>query len=106
MERGIDLNEILIRNKPATFFFRMNSDAMTEAGIYRGDVLVVDRSLRGINGKIVVAVLNGEMLVRRLEQHIRGIRLVPNSRLAPIEVDTSCSEFAVWGVVTFVIHQV
>lgn len=106
MERGIDLNEILIRNKPATFFFRMNSDAMTEAGIYKGDVLVVDRSLRAINGKIVVAVLNGEMLVRRLEQHIRGIRLVPNSRLAPIEVDTSCSEFAVWGVVTFVIHQV
>ena len=106
MERGIDLNETLIRNKPATFFFRMNSDAMTEAGIHKGDVLVVDRSLKAFSGKIIVAALNGEMLVRRLEQNIHKIRLVPNSRLAPIDVDTSCCEFAVWGVVTYVIHRV
>src|SRR6187431_880601 len=63
MERGIDLNEQLIKNKPATFFFRMTGDAMTGAGIFNGDVLIVDRSLKTINGKIVIAVLNGEMLV-------------------------------------------
>ena len=50
MERGIDLNEQLIRNKPATFFFRMNSEAMTDAGIYPGDVLIVDRSIRHDSG--------------------------------------------------------
>ena len=44
MERGIDLNEQLVRNKPATFFFRMNSEAMIGAGIHKGDVLIVDRN--------------------------------------------------------------
>lgn len=59
MERGIDLNEQLIRNKPATFFFRMNSDAMVGAGIYHGDVLIVDRSIKAVSGKVIVAVING-----------------------------------------------
>src|SRR4051794_39818170 len=63
-ERGIDLNEQLIRNKPATFFFRMNSHAMTGAGIFNGDTLVVDRSISHVDGKVVIAVLNGEMMVR------------------------------------------
>src|SRR5688572_31686992 len=67
-ERGIDLNEQLIRNKPATFFMRVNSDAMVGAGIHNGDVIIVDRSLEAKSGKVVVAVLNGEMLVRRLER--------------------------------------
>src|SRR4051795_2838396 len=70
MERGIDLNEQLIRNKPATFFFRMSGEAMTGAGIFNGDVLIVDRSLKTINGKIIIAVLNGEMLVRRFDKTI------------------------------------
>src|SRR6187549_1736029 len=67
-ERGIDLNEQLVRNKPATFFMRMNGEAMVGAGIYHGDTLIVDRSLPALSGKVVVAVLNGEMLVRRLEK--------------------------------------
>ena len=69
MERGIDLNEQLIKNKPATFFFRMKGDAMQEAGIFEGDVLIVDRSLKLANGKIIVAVLNGELLVRRFHKN-------------------------------------
>src|SRR5687767_15973002 len=68
MERGIDLNEQLIRNKPATFFMRMRGDAMTGAGIFDGDTIIVDRSLKADSGKVVVAVLNGEMLIRRLEK--------------------------------------
>lgn len=104
MERGIDLNEQLIKNKPATFFFRMTGDAMAGAGIFNGDVLIVDRSIKTANGKIVVAVLNGEMLVRRLETSINKIRLLPESpRLSPIEVDQQ-SSFNVWGVVTYNIH--
>src|SRR6476660_3473456 len=66
-ERGIDLNEQLIRNKPATFFMRVNSDAMIGAGIHQGDVVIVDRSIEARNGKVVIAVLDGEMLIRRLE---------------------------------------
>jgi DNA polymerase V len=106
-ERGVDLNEQLIRNKPATFFLRVTGDAMIDAGIFNGDVLIVDRSLRAVNGKVVVAVLNGEMIVRRLEKNFNKIRLVPETnKLSAIEVDTSCADFAIWGVVTYVIHAV
>lgn len=105
-ERGIDLNEQLIRNKPATFFMRVNSDAMVGAGIHNGDVIIVDRSLEAKSGKIIVAVLNGEMLVRRLERSFNKIRLLPETKkLAPIDVDPF-AEFVVWGVVTYAIHQV
>ena len=105
-ERGIDLNEQLIRNKPATFFFRMNSDAMVGAGIFSGDTLIVDRSITNVNGKVVIAVLNGEMMVRRLEKTINKIRLVPETtNLSVIEVDPF-AEFAVWGVVLYSIHGV
>lgn len=104
MERGIDLNEQLVKNKPATFFFRMNGDSMNGAGIFSGDVLIVDRSVTNANGKVVIAVLNGEMLVRRLEKTLNKIRLIPETaKLAVIEVDPF-AEFAVWGVVTYVVH--
>jgi DNA polymerase V len=106
MERGVDLNEQLIRNKPATFFMRVNSDAMKEAGIYKNDVLIVDRSVKAVNGKVVIAVLNGEMLIRRLEKNNNNIRLLTEAnKLAPINIDESCEEFAIWGVVTYVIHK-
>ncbi len=104
-ERGIDLNEQLIHNKPATFFMRMRGDAMVAAGIFDGDTVIVDRSLKATNGKIVVAILNGEMLIRRLEKTFNKIRLLPESnKLSPVEVDTACNEFSIWGVVTYCIH--
>src|SRR5258705_4121225 len=68
-ERGIDLNEQLIRNKPATFFFRMKGDAMTGAGIFDDDVLIIDRSLKLADGKVIVAILNGELLIRRYHKN-------------------------------------
>src|ERR1700704_7174066 len=68
MERGIDLNEQLIRNKPATFFMRVKGDAMTGAGIYDGDVVIVDRAVKAMSGRVIIAALNGEMLIRRLEK--------------------------------------
>lgn len=106
MERGIDLNEQLIRNKPATFFFRMNSDAMTDAGIFSGDVLIVDRSIRAVNGKVIVAIFNGELLVRRLQVHIKGVTLAAeNKRYNNIQVD-EFSNYAVWGVVVHSIRTI
>jgi DNA polymerase V len=103
-ERGIDLNEQLIKNKPATFFFRMKGDAMEGVGIFNGDILIVDRSLKLANGKIIVAILNGELLVRRFHKNFSSAFLVPeNSRLKPINL-SEFSDFAVWGVVTYVIH--
>src|SRR4030088_3366564 len=69
MERGIDLNEQLIRNKPATFFMRVTGDAMTGAGIYDGDVVIVDRAVKAMSGRVIIAALNGEMLIRKLEKN-------------------------------------
>jgi DNA polymerase V len=106
MERGIDLNEQLIKNKPATFFMRVNGDSMINAGIHSGDHVIVDRSIKPLNGKIVIAVLDGEMLIRRLEKTMNRMRLIPETtKLSPIEI-SEFSDFVIWGVVTFVIHQV
>jgi DNA polymerase V len=106
MERGIDLNEQLIKNKPATYFFRMKGDAMRDAGIFDNDVLIVDRSLKLAEGKIIVAVLNGELLVRRFHKNFSSAFLVPeNNRYKPINL-AEFSDFTVWGVVTYIIHQV
>src|SRR5882672_4672277 len=105
MERGIDLNEQLVKNKPATFFFRMKGDAMTGIGIFDNDVLIVDRSLKLASGKIIVAVLNGELLVRRFHKNFSSAFLLPaNNRYKNINL-AEFSDFAVWGVVTYVIHQ-
>jgi len=106
MERGIDLNEQLIKNKPATYFFRMKGDAMKEAGIFDGDVLIVDRSVKLVNGKIIVAILNGELLVRRFHKNFSSAFLIPeNNRYKSINL-AEFSDFMLWGVVVYVIHQV
>lgn len=104
MERGIDLNEELIRNKPATYFFRMKGDAMRDAGIYDNDVLIVDRSVRLSNGQVIVAILNGELLVRRFHKNFSSAFLIPeNNRYKPINL-AEFTDFTVWGVVTYTIH--
>ena len=106
MELGIDLNEQLIKNKPATYFFRMNSDAMTGTGINKGDILIVDRSLAVTNGKIIVAVCNNELLVRRLQRTTsHTMLLAENSTYSPV-VFSQFNSNVVWGVVTYVIHTV
>ena len=105
MERGIDLNEQLIQNKPATFFMRVSGDAMIGAGIHEGDVVIVDRSMKATSGRVIIAALNGEMLIRRLDKNFNKIRLIPETtKLSVIEVDLSGADFAIWGVVTYVIH--
>src|SRR4051812_26458399 len=65
IDHSIDLNEQFVSNKPATFFMRVSSDAMADAGIHHGDVVIVDRSIKAVSGKIVIAILHGEMLIRR-----------------------------------------
>jgi DNA polymerase V len=105
MERGIDLNEQLILNKPATFFFRMNGDAMIEDGIFSGDILIVDRSVKATSGKVIVAVLDGELLVRRLQKNFNSVELVAaNKKMSNIQLSAFDDVANVWGVVTCVIH--
>jgi len=105
MEQDIDLNDHLVRNKAATYFFRMKGDAMKEAGIFDGDMLVVDRSVKLAEGKIIVAILNGELLVRRFHRNFSSAFLIPeNNRYKPINL-AEFSDFFVWGVVLHTIHS-
>ena len=104
VEDRIDLNQHLIRHKEATFFLRVKGDSMLGAGIHDGDLLVVDRALDPVDGKIVIAVLDGELTVKRLERKAGRVRLMPeNPAYAPIVVQNA-QDLIIWGVVTNVIH--
>ena len=106
LESRLDLNQHLIRNPSSTFFVRAAGESMMEAGIYDRDLLIVDRSIEKRNRRVVIATLNGEFTVKRLVQDEEGIFLVaenPDFDSIPIRVD---SDFSIWGVVTYVIHEV
>ena len=102
---AIDLNEQLVKNKSTTFFMRVNSDAMIGSGIHKGDVVIVDRSVPSKSGKVIIALLDGEMLIRRLDISEGKKRLIPSTKkLSSIEINDAHT-FYVWGVVTYVIHN-
>ncbi|WP_321531720.1 translesion error-prone DNA polymerase V autoproteolytic subunit [uncultured Desulfuromonas sp.] len=103
-ERKLDLNELCIQKPAATYFVRVQGDSMIEAGIFPGDVLVVDRSLSAQHGDIVIAALNGELTVKKLETS-PNTRLVPmNQHHRPIEIPED-AELEIFGVATSVIHS-
>ena len=93
-------------NKPATYFFRMKGDAMTDAGIRDGDVLIVDRSLKADSGKIVVGSVDGELMVRRFHKTFNKTFLTAeNKKYRAVEIGEFV-RYDPWGVVTCVIHVV
>ena len=105
IEGYLDLNELVVKHPAATFFVRVAGESMKDAGIYPGDILVVDRSLTAASGKIIVACLDGEFLVKRFMPEGATIRLVSaNPRFLDMKIDPEKSDFRIWGVVTYVIH--
>ncbi len=105
LERGIDLNEELIRNPAATFLVRVKGDSMRDAGIHAGDVLIVDKSLLPTDRKIVVAMIDGNFTVKRFRKRGGEVFLeAENPEFAPIKV-TEGQELSIFGVVSYIIHQ-
>ncbi|MCU0847476.1 MAG: translesion error-prone DNA polymerase V autoproteolytic subunit [Spirochaetes bacterium] len=105
VEKKLDFNEYLVKHPAATFCVRVSGSSMTGAGIRSGDILVVDRAVEPSDGRIVVAVLAGELTVKRIMRSRGRICLVSeNPEYGPMEV-TQDSGFEVWGVVTHVIHH-
>lgn len=105
-EGEIDLNTMLVRHPASTFLVRVQGESMIGAGIHPNDVLVVDRSIQATNGKVVIAVIDGEMTVKRLSRRQGRVLLLPeNPSFPPIEISEQ-QAFMVWGVVTSVIHSV
>jgi DNA polymerase V len=102
----IDLNQHLIRDVTSTFIVRVSGQSMVGAGISHGDEIIVDRSLTAVDGSVVVAVLDGELTIKRLQLTKTGVVLrAENPSYDDIVVPT-LSELSIWGVVTRCLHYV
>jgi DNA polymerase V len=103
--RRIDLNDALIRHPEATFVMRASGTAMVDAGIDDGDVLLVDRALVPGHGNVLIAIVEGELVCRRLFQQDGAVRLqAASAGHADVEIDEG-TPLEVWGVVTTVIKS-
>lgn len=106
VSENIDLNKYLVKHPSATFLVRVVGDSMIKAGINETDVLVVDRSIDPKPGRIVIAAVNGELTVKRLNRTHEGVFLMPeNDDYEPIKIEEHDAAM-IWGVVTNVIHKV
>jgi DNA polymerase V len=100
-ERVLNLNVRLIKHPAATFFLLAKGDALLEAGIHHGDLLIVDRSLDPAPGRVVIAVVDGAFTV----QYFERLKKHPASKNSPSDSKSrSENPFEIWGVVTHVIH--
>jgi DNA polymerase V len=105
LDAAIDLNEALIKNKTATFYGRVKGDSMTGVGIDDGDLLIIDKSLKPITGKIAVCFIDGDFTVKRIRIDKDFIWLIAeNKKYQPIKV-TKENDFVIWGIVTNVIKS-
>lgn len=99
LEKSLDINDLLIDNPVSTFFVKVEGDSMEGAKIFSGDILVVDRSVSAVSGKIVVAAVYGEMVVKRLIIKSGQTQLISeNEDYQPIEI-TDNDDCFIWGVV-------
>lgn len=105
VETQLDLNQKLIRNPTTTFLVTVQGDSMQNAGIEKGDILIVDRSQTPQAGDIVIASVYDEVTVKRLKLEQNCLWLLPeNPKYPPIRVDQQ-EHVTLWGVVTATIKQ-
>lgn len=105
LDIGIDLNRDLIRNPSSTFYARVNGESMKDLGINDGDLLIIDKSLDPVDGKIAVCYLDGEFTMKKIKAERDCCWLLPaNEAYQPIKV-TEDNDFIVWGIVIHVIKS-
>lgn len=104
IDQCLDLTQYLVLHPEATFFLRVKGDSMTGAGIHHGDLLIVDRSLETASGRVVVAALNGELTVKRLQRSGNRITLNAENPAYPDITVTDDDDLQIWGVVAHVVH--
>ena len=91
IDRKLDLHEYLVHNEAATFFLRAQGDSMEGAGIHDGDLLIVDRSVEAAHYKVVIAAIDGELTVKRLQRTKGKIVLISNN------LDYSVADIQKWN---------
>ena len=106
IEEDINLNIHLIKNTPATFVIRVQGKSMSNVGIYDGDLLIVDKSLKPKNFSIVIANVNDELVVKNFikEKNLQFLSSCSKNLDDKININPN-SDIFIWGVVTYVIHS-
>jgi len=105
IEGRLDLNTHLVKHPAATFFVRVAGDSMIDAGIHPGDILIVDRSLEPADKKVVIAIVDGDLTVKRIRMKDGKVFLAPeNGNYPNIQLEGDMN-VEIWGVVTNVIHK-
>jgi DNA polymerase V len=105
-EVRISLDQMVVKNKSATFYAKASGNSMIGAGIADGDVLVIDRSLEPANNKIAVCFIDGEFTVKRIKIEKDSVYLAPeNEDFEPIKI-TESNELVIWGIVTYVLKKI
>ena len=100
VDRPLDFNELLIEHPAATFAIRIEGDSMTGAGIFPGDIAVVDRAREPINGSIVLALLDGAFTVKRYRVKDGTVWLQAENPAYPDLQIADGQSLEVWGVIT------
>ena len=103
IDNYLSLNDLLIKREDSSFFIRVVGHSMIDANIYPDDILIVDRSMEAVHGKVVIAILDNELTVKRLD--LSGENPVLKSENPEYPNIPVNSELLIWGVVTSVIHQ-
>src|SRR5690554_1214388 len=106
IDQSIDLNRHLVKHPSATFYGRVKGYSLKNAGIDDGDLMVIDRSLEPVNGKIAVCFIDGEFTAKRIKVTKEEVWLMPdNEDYSPIKI-TEDNHLMIWGIVTHVIKAV
>lgn len=99
-ESPIDFNDLLIEDAAATFVARIKGDSMEGAGLFDGDLVVINRARRPVSGAIVLAILDDDFVLKRLVRSgDQAILRAENPAFADIVVGAE-QRFEIWGVVT------
>ena len=102
----ISLDNVLVKNREATFYAKASGTSMIGAGIDDGDILVIDRSIEPQNNKIAVCFIDGEFTVKRIKIEKDCVYLMPeNTAFQPIKI-TDENALVIWGIVTYVIKGI
>jgi DNA polymerase V len=106
---ALDLNELVMKHPPATYFVKMGDDSAASVGIFAGDILVVDRAIEPHSGHVVLVVEDEEFRLKKCKQTEKGLeflRVGISHQNKTQKTAKESSEFKFWGVVTYTIHQV
>lgn len=104
-EKPLSLDEYIIKHPAATFFMRVKGDGLNHIGIFSEDILVIDRSIQPESDRLIVAILEGELVVRKLLKHKKSMYLTKENHLKNARKITNELDFEVWGVVSHAIHK-